>query len=337
MKTKTGLAFWAVATTATGAMLAPSATLTPRALAYPTTSPSAKAAVKWKFHPPNNWIEHYLGDDRYKIKGGVWKVVTTENDAYYYPAWAPEMLRQKPGLVIGFPNAAAAEEAGYLRSNYPMDSPLLGVTGREPPRPIPGVPTAGANPAAGVGGLFSSNGATTSTFNDKVARRVVMSDGQSSVVLPKGWTHIKQTESAPSVSGRPAMKVQTDIIAPGRVDANVLKTPGKQRFIVFGFMDLPPGINASALLSGNNLKNIGNSARRTRTIDSRVGGLGAMSQGKTVSFGNVKGTSMSFPVKELGGNVTIYMGGKGSKLVLMADLSRGTKGAREVVKSLRAK
>ena len=332
MKTKTVLMGCAVAIMGTSALLEP------RVRAYPTTSPSAKAAVKWKFHPPANWIEHYLGDDRYKIKGGVWKVVTTENDTYYYPAWAPEMLRQKPALVIGFPNAAAAEEAGYLRSNYPMDSPLLGVTGREPERPIPGVPTAGANPAAGVGGLFSAtNGNTTATFNAAAARRVVMSDGASSVLLPKGWTHIKQTQSAPSVAGRPAMRVQTDVIAPGRIDASVLRTPGKQRFIVFGFMDLPPGMNASALLSGNNLKNIGNAARRTGTIDSRRGNNDALRSGKEVSFGNVKGTSMTIPVKELGGNVTIYMGGKGSKLVLMADLSRGAKGAKEVVKSLRAK
>ena len=140
MKTKTALTVGALAIMGTSALLAPCVQ------AYPTTSPSAKAAARLKFHPPANWLEHYLGDDRYKIKGGVWKVVTTENDAYYYPGWAPEMLRQKPGLVIGFPNAAAAEEAGYLRSNYPMDSPLLGVTGREPERPIPGVPSANPNP-----------------------------------------------------------------------------------------------------------------------------------------------------------------------------------------------
>ena len=164
-----------------------------------------------------------------------------------------------------------------------------------------------------------------------------MSDGASSVLLPKGWTHIKQVENTPSGAGRPTMKMQTDIIAPGRVDASVLKTPGKQKFIVFGFLDLPPGMNASSLLGGNNLKNVGNSARRTGTIDSRVGGLGAMSQGKTVSFGNVKGTSITFPVKELGRNVTIYMGGKGSKLVVMANLAPGIKGAAEVVRSLRAK
>ncbi len=333
IKTKAALVGCAMTILGAGAFL------TPRASAYPTTSPSAKAAVKWKFHPPSNWIEHYLGDDRYKIKGGVWKVVTTENDNYYYPAWAPEMLQQSPNLVIGFPNAAAAEEAGYLRSNYPMDSPLLGVTGREPERPLPTAPSANPNPAAGMGGLFSlGDGDAKVTFNGAAARRVLLSDGASSVVLPKGWTHIKQVQNAPGPGGRPT-NVKTDIIAPGQVDISALKTPGKERYLIFGFMNLPPGMNAAALVSGNNMTNLRNAARRTGGIDSRAGTGGALGQGtrKAVSFGNVTGTSISVPVPQLGGNILINVGGKGSKLVLMADLTRGAKGAKEVVRSLRAK
>ena len=64
------------------------------AKAGPTISPSVKAAARLKYNPPRNWIRHYLGDDRYKIAGGVWKVVTTPNDKFYYPAYAAEMLRR---------------------------------------------------------------------------------------------------------------------------------------------------------------------------------------------------------------------------------------------------
>lgn len=81
--------------------------------AWPSTSPSAKAAAKLKYHPPSGWINHYLPDDRFKISGGTWKYVSTEMDEYYHRPDSPLMLQQPAGIVIGFASAADAEEAGY--------------------------------------------------------------------------------------------------------------------------------------------------------------------------------------------------------------------------------
>ncbi len=83
------------------------------AVAWPDSSPSARAAARLKYHPPQGWINHYLPDDRYKIQGGVWRFVSTEMDDRYYLPDSPSMLSQSPGIVIGFANEAAAQEAGY--------------------------------------------------------------------------------------------------------------------------------------------------------------------------------------------------------------------------------
>ena len=77
------------------------------------SGPSAKRAAQLKYHPPDNYLKHYLGDDRYKIAGGVWKVVSTQLDTYYHRANCPNMLKQSPDIVIGFSGKADAEEGGY--------------------------------------------------------------------------------------------------------------------------------------------------------------------------------------------------------------------------------
>ncbi len=83
-----------------------------RVVAWPS-GPSAKEAARLKYYPPHNYLEHYLGDDRYKIAGGVWKVVSTNLDTYYHRPDCPNMMRQPAGLVIGFSSAAEAAEGGY--------------------------------------------------------------------------------------------------------------------------------------------------------------------------------------------------------------------------------
>jgi len=81
--------------------------------AYPTDSPSAQAAARLKNRPPANWIRHYLPDDRYKIAGRIWKVISTETDELYHRADCVEMLKGDAGTVIGFASSADANEAGY--------------------------------------------------------------------------------------------------------------------------------------------------------------------------------------------------------------------------------
>ena len=142
--------------------------------------PSAIAAARLKNRPPQNWIRHYLGDDRYKIAGGIWKVVSTELDRYYYPAWAPEMLNQPAGIVIGFSSATEAEEAGYMASSYPMGESLYGLTPAE---------IAAAKKRA------QSGSASQGT-------RILLADGVSSIIIPSGWRRVlskRRPNSAGSV------------------------------------------------------------------------------------------------------------------------------------------
>jgi hypothetical protein len=86
--------------------------------ASPTASPSVRAAAKLKHHPPPTWIRHYLGDDRYKIAGGIWKVVSTQSDRLYHRPDCPLMLRRDPGATIGFSSGQDARDSGYEADPY---------------------------------------------------------------------------------------------------------------------------------------------------------------------------------------------------------------------------
>jgi hypothetical protein len=126
-------------------------------IASPAKGTSAEAAAILKNHPPAGWISHYLGDDRYKIAGHVWKVVSTQRDKYFHRPDCPEMLRQSANIVIGFPSAASAIEAGYL-------------------------PDPHCNPVASsinIGGAVSTH-----------AQQIRLSDG-STVTLPAGWRKVQ--------------------------------------------------------------------------------------------------------------------------------------------------
>jgi hypothetical protein len=127
--------------------------------ASPAKGTSAEAAAILKNHPPAGWISHYLGEDRYKIAGHVWKVVSTQRDKYFHRPNCPEMLRQDADIVIGFPSAASAMEAGYLPD--PHCSPLSSDT------PI------------NIGGALSTR-----------AQQIHLSDG-STVTLPAGWRKVQ--------------------------------------------------------------------------------------------------------------------------------------------------
>jgi hypothetical protein len=117
--------------------------------------PSARSAARLKKNPTSKWLAHYLPDDRYKIAGGVWKYVSTDLDTYYHRPDSPLMMRQSAGRVIGFSSAAEAEEAGY-------------------------------KPAPGTGGFSFGEGDVSSSLEG--GRRLTLSDGMTSVTLPRGWS-----------------------------------------------------------------------------------------------------------------------------------------------------
>jgi len=132
---------------------------TVQVLAKPVKSRSVKAAARLKNHPPAGWINHYLGDDRYKIAGHVWKVVSTQSDQYFHRPDCPEMLHQSADIVIGFPSVASALEAGYMPD----------------PHCRPDINTAAVD------------GRVASTR----AQQVRLSDGRSTVTLPAGWRQLQ--------------------------------------------------------------------------------------------------------------------------------------------------
>lgn len=268
------------------------------ALAQRAMGPSARAAARLKNHPPANWIRHYLGDDRYKIAGGVWKVVSTETDRYYYPAWAPEMLRQKPGIVIGFSSAAEAEEAGYLPSSYPMDRFLYGLTTSEILAAKKRLPTV-----------------------QNTGQRITLSDGRSTVALPKGWKHVRVTQGS-SASAR-----TVDLLTPA----------GSNDGIAFTLFTVPGGINVEPLLTPDRVRQLQTQLDQStvgkpdaaKVLDDAEIQTGALGERRGVVITPSKNTQLPTGMT---GRLTVI--GRGSKLYIMSTkLPTSDAHYRAVVKS----
>lgn len=256
------------------------------AVAQRVTSPSVRAAARLKNHPPKNWIRHYLGEDRYKIAGGVWKVVSTETDRYYYPPWAPEMLRQAPGIVIGFASIAEAEEAGYLPSPYPMDRSLHGLTADE---------------------IIAAKKRLTNAQN--AGKRITLSDGRSTVILPKGWKHTRMNSGTQRT---PAGNVNSQL--------DILTTSDGKSGFVFSIINLPGNINVEPFLTPDRISQLqkqlesdaanSQAAHVLRDIKFQSGSLGGM-RGLSV----IPGRGAQLP-PGMSGRLTVV--GRGSKLYVMA-------------------
>jgi hypothetical protein len=175
------------------------------------TSPSAVAAVRLKYHPPNNWMRHYLGDDRYKIAGNVWSVVSTQMDTYYHRADCPNMLRQQAGTTIGFANYGEAEAAGYTAD------PLCA-------------------PRAGRVSYAGGSGDGTTINSTRRAITIVLADGKSTVLLPPQW---KRTRTgAQTVLGYTLL---SDTLQP-------LSGKGSLRF---AFINAPGNLNIEPMLTAD--------------------------------------------------------------------------------------
>jgi hypothetical protein len=253
------------------------------------TSPSVKAAARLKNHPPKNWIRHYLGEDRYKIAGGVWKVVSTELDKYYYPAWAPEMLRQKPGIVIGFHSVAEAEEAGYIASAYPMDNALLGLTAAE---------------------IIAARKRIQTTMAARAGTRITLSDGVSTVLLPNGWTRTSMgSQSQNTQIG--SFSYQGDLLSPS----------DGQSGIAFMFLTLPGNANVESFLSPDKVAQLKTQLRARAGADAQFAQAIAGAKVGTGKLGGLSGITM-IPGKGanlpagMAGRMTIV--GRGSKMYIMA-------------------
>jgi hypothetical protein len=267
---------------AAGAVILTTATLIP-ARAYPTTAPSAVAAVRLKYHPPDNWIRHYLGDDRYKIAGQVWKVVSTQTDTYYHRPNCPNMLRQPADIVIGFASADEAEQSGYVPD--PLCAPR----------------------ANSVTYLVAQESATIN--RSKRAVRIVLADRKSTVLLPPSW---KRTRSgAQTVLGYALL---SDTLQP-------LRGSGSLRFAFInapGGMNVEPFLQAdkfaqlAQLVAANNKSSeAANYLKNARIASGALGGR----SGLTIT---PRSTSAGAEVR---GPVTVA--GRGSKVYILENNGSG--------------
>ena len=268
--------------------------------AYPSNSPSARAAVRLKYHPPDNWIRHYLGDDRYKIAGNVWKVVSTQLDTYYHRPNCPNMLRQPAGITIGFADLTEAEEGGYVPDTY--CSPQSALVTYAP-------------------GATAVNSATTINRTGRPIR-ILLADGKSTTLLPSNW---KRTRTgAQTILGYALL---SDTIQP-------LQGRGLLRF---AFINSPGNVNAEPLLKPNTFAQLvktssgrANPAAKSYLDNARVAG-GTLGKRTGVTL-TPQGRGANSSIR---GRVTVVA--RGSKMYLLEDDSNGIAGGRLVVGSFEPK
>ncbi|HEX8552691.1 MAG TPA: hypothetical protein VF681_14170 [Abditibacteriaceae bacterium] len=182
--------------------------------AWPNTSPSAREAARLKHRPPRNWLQHYLPDDRYKIAGGVWKVVSTQYDTYYHRPDSPLMLRQPASIVIGFSSEQEAIDAGYRRASG-----------------------FGSYGGSGSGRASVAGDANTTVNRSRRAVRIRLADGRSTILLPPQWRRTRT--GAQTVAGYASL---SDTIQPLR-GGNYLR---------ISFINAPGNVNAAPFLTPAN-------------------------------------------------------------------------------------
>lgn len=277
--------------------------------AGPSTSPSARAAARLKNRPPAGWIRHYLPDDRYKIKGGSWKYVSTELDTYYHRPDSPLMLRQSPNGVIGFNSAADAEEAGYRPA--PNTNPDYSKFSYDS-RPEAVVPTA-------------NMGATGVAVK---SRRITLSDGVSTVVLPAGWR---------KVSGN------TQEFQGTRISIDAFQPAGRGVVLTMT-INAPANVNLSAMVNPQFLRasqrNFSRVVGQSGQVDSRITQLTKAVDNSIIRSGRLGGLPgvLITPKKgttRLGGLGRSWMAARGSKMYGIDDYSKNARGLNAFVSSFR--
>lgn len=268
---------------------------------------SAKMAARLKYAPPNNYLKHYLGDDRYKIAGGVWKVVSTQLDTYYHRPTCPNMLRQHPDIVLGFANSKDAEEAGYRADSVCQPREESVVYGQ-------------------------ASGLTTDYLSR--ALPLTLADGSTTVTLPAQW---KRTASrSMDILG---MKMSMDGFkrknSVGEVGIIVFPVPpnagSAEQFLQARMEQQSNHSGNRAFLEGMTATNPqmqGFASSFNKPKKFRLGGATAYSF--TVSKTSVRQGNKI--INRPGGNLTVL--GKGSKIYMIVDTDR-SKSARSLVNSFR--
>jgi len=285
---------------------------TQRAGAYPSNSPSAKAAARLKYNPPQNWIRHYLGDDRYKIEGSVWQVVSTHTDTYYHRADCPNMLKQSADIVIGFNKSSEAVVDGYQADpTCQPDASAYIYSGPDTNTPVAG-----------------RNIKSTITNRDKKSKTILLADGKSTIGLPAGWTRLPGS--------------RTDV-PNGFFCLDILQPPTKkgQVFIVTASL---PGLDVSAITdekkTREGMKMFSQFAKQTGMSKSNFEKINDLATNVTITpikLGGLDGIVISPPKNKtrLGGLGRSWFAGKGETFFAIDDFTRGAPGVSTLVSTYR--
>lgn len=284
------------------------------ASAWPTNSPSARAAARLKYHPPQNWIRHYLGDDRYKIAGGIWNVVSTQTDTYYHRATCPNMLRQSANIVIGFNKSSDAAEAGYRAD--PTCQPGATAVIYE----VSGTRRSSSTATANVPAVFTNRARAT--------RTIVLADGKSTVGLPSGWSRLQSARQ--SLQG-------------GYLALDVLQPPSRRGRVTLATISLP-GLDTSQITSASkmraSLRQFSNLTQRSGVVNNNLSQLSSIADNVVVQpirLAGLSGVVISPPKggTRLGGLGRSWFVARGQVLYAVDDYSRGTRGVNTILSTYR--
>jgi len=271
-------------------------------------SASNYKTAQLKYYPPRNWLRHYLGDDRYKIAGNLWTVLTTETDTYYHRPSCPNMRRQSPNNVIGFFASSLAAEAGYVPD--PVCQPASASFVYIGP--------------AGAGG--SSGGPITTINRGRAAQRILLADRASSVLLPPNW---RRTQSgAQTVAGQ---STQMDTLQP-------LKGRGAIRI---GFVTMPPELNIdmSRVFNAQTFRSSFQSFNRSGQVNNVMSNAMNSISVTDARLGGIRGVAITPRAGAKIPNLTgrTIMAARGRKIYMLENSAGNTSGASTIINSFRAR
>jgi len=263
-------------------------------------SAAAYTTARLKYYPPRSWLRHYLGDDRYKIAGTLWTVATTDTDTYYHRFTCPNMLRQSPNGVIGFASPSLAADAGY------QPDPLC--------RP-------GAMSFIYIGAprtIRVTDGPVTTVNRGRSARRIILADRVSTVLLPPNW---RRTQSgARTIAGQTSL---ADTLEPlngnGYIRISVVRPPANLA------IDMSKVFNAQAfpkLIASFGGAGVANNISVT---NSRLGGISG------INIVPKAGASVPYLTTRT------MAAGRGKKIYVLEDKSENIAGASTIINSFSAR
>lgn len=301
-----------------------------KVVASPTTSPSAIHAARLKYTPPPGWIRHYLGDDRYKIDGNIWRVVSTQMDTYYHRPNCPNVLRQSADTVIGFPSGEDAIEAGYK------------------PDPVchPEEPVVEYGGSGGSGGMdMSSLGRAGGGADGLPGQAITLADGASTIKLPPGWQRLQSKGVDIQPRGESHVTHYTiDVFKPATGRGMVAIYTGIDPSQDMGNYFSISHIRGEMKKTQSKLNSLNNRIDNTGAVSGGLNNLGSMLQnfsnntaisGATV--GGLRGVRITMKANAFMPAMTSFSTGRGQKAYSILDLSGGAPGVNNILKSFHAR